>query len=167
MGIALDEAFAFVAQHRQGVLVTIRGDGRPQLSNVLYLASPDHSVRISVTDARAKTKNLRRDPRASLHVTRDDFFAYVVLDGGYSGSNFQSVNPQKVIYLGSSLVGKPLSGANIPRVTGNPTIGSQPINYFNFTPNPANSALSPTNPAYYNGWAGQQTLTVTNSEADI
>ena len=81
MGIALDEAFAFVAQHRQGVLVTIRGDGRPQLSNILYLASPNHSVRISVTDARAKTKNLRRDPRASLHVTRDDFFAYVVLDG--------------------------------------------------------------------------------------
>ena len=41
----------------------------------------DHSVRISVTEGRAKTKNLRRDPRASLHVTRDDFFAYVVLDG--------------------------------------------------------------------------------------
>ena len=81
MGIDLDEAFAFVAQHRQGVLVTIRGDGRPQLSNILYLASPDHSVRISVTDARAKTRNLRRDPRASLHVTREDFFAYVVLEG--------------------------------------------------------------------------------------
>jgi hypothetical protein len=55
------------------------------------------------------------------------------------------------------LVGKSLSGANIPRVTGNPTIGSQPINYFDFTPNPANSSLSPTNPAYYNGWAGEQT----------
>jgi hypothetical protein len=63
-------------------------------------------------------------------------------------------------------VGKSLSGANIPRVTGNPTIGNQPINYFDFTPNPANSSLSPTNPAYYNGWAGEQTLTVTNSEAD-
>jgi len=88
------------------------------------------------------------------------------LDGGYSGSNFESVAPQQVIYLGSSLVGKSLSGANIPRVTGNPTIGNQPINYFDFTPNPANSSLSPTNPAYYNGWAGEQTLTVTNSEAD-
>ncbi len=88
------------------------------------------------------------------------------LDGGYSGSNFQAVNPQQVIYLGPSLVGKSLSGANIPRVTGNPTIGNQPVNYFDFTPNPANSSLSPTNPAYYNGWAGEQTLTVTNSEAD-
>ena len=88
------------------------------------------------------------------------------LDGGYSGSNFESVNPQQVIYLGPSLVGKSLSGANIPRVTGNPTIGNLPINYFDFTPNPANSSLSPTNPAYYNGWAGEQTLQVTNSEAD-
>jgi PPOX class probable F420-dependent enzyme len=81
MGIDLDEAFAFVAQHSQGVLVTIRGDGRPQLSNILYLASADHSIRVSVTDTRAKTRNLRRDPRASLHVTREDFFAYVVLEG--------------------------------------------------------------------------------------
>lgn len=88
------------------------------------------------------------------------------LDGGYSGSNFESVNPQQVIYLGPSLVGKSLSGANISRVTGNPTIGSEPINYFDFTPNPANASLSPTNPAYYNGWTGEQTLTVTNSEAN-
>ena len=88
------------------------------------------------------------------------------LDGGYSGSNFASANPQQVIYLGPSLVGKSLSGANISRVTGNPTIGSQPVNYFDFTPNPANSSLSPTNPAYYNGWTGEQTLTVTNSESD-
>ena len=34
-----------------------------------------------MTNGRAKTKNLRRDPRASLHVTRGDFFAYVVLEG--------------------------------------------------------------------------------------
>jgi outer membrane receptor protein involved in Fe transport len=88
------------------------------------------------------------------------------LDGGYSGSNFQSVAPQQVIYLGPSLVGKSLSGANIPRVTGNPTIGNQPINYFDFTPNPANSSLGSTNPAYYNGWTGEQTLQVTNSETN-
>jgi PPOX class probable F420-dependent enzyme len=81
MGLSLDEAFTFVGQHSRGVLVTIRSDGRPQLSNILYLPGSDHSVRISVTEGRAKTKNLRRDPRASLHVTREDFYAYVVLDG--------------------------------------------------------------------------------------
>ena len=39
------------------------------------------SIRISITADRAKYKNLARDPRASLHVTREDFFAYVVLEG--------------------------------------------------------------------------------------
>lgn len=81
MGLSLDEAFAFVGQHRRGTLVTLRRDGRPQLSNILFIPGSDHSVRISVTEGRAKTKNLRRDARASLHVARDDFFAYVVLDG--------------------------------------------------------------------------------------
>ena len=88
------------------------------------------------------------------------------LNGGSSFSNFSQVNPQEVIYLGPSLLGKPITGANISRVTGNPTIGSNPVNYFDLTPNPANASLSPSNPAYYNGWAGMGTLTVTDSEAD-
>jgi PPOX class probable F420-dependent enzyme len=81
MAVGLDDAFAFVRQHDRGVLVTLKRDGRPQLSNILYVPGDDHSVRISLTESRAKTRNLRRDPRASLHVTRDDFFAYVVLEG--------------------------------------------------------------------------------------
>jgi PPOX class probable F420-dependent enzyme len=79
MDLAL--ALEFVAARRHGVLVTLRADGRPQLSNIFYLAGADGSIRVSVTDDRAKTVNLRRDPRAQLYVTRDDFFAYVVLDG--------------------------------------------------------------------------------------
>jgi PPOX class probable F420-dependent enzyme len=81
MAVALDDAFAFVRDHGRGVLVTARRDGRPQLSNIMYVTGPDHTVRISVTDSRAKTVNLRRNPQASLHVTSDDFWAYVVLDG--------------------------------------------------------------------------------------
>lgn len=38
-------------------------------------------ARISVTDTRAKTANLRRDPRASLYVSRPDGWAYLVLEG--------------------------------------------------------------------------------------
>jgi PPOX class probable F420-dependent enzyme len=38
-------------------------------------------VRISVTGDRAKYVNLTRDPWAALHVTRPDFFAYVVIEG--------------------------------------------------------------------------------------
>jgi PPOX class probable F420-dependent enzyme len=63
------------AQH-QAVLVTIRADGSPQSSNVGY-AVLDGVVKVSVTDDRAKTRNLRRDPRAVLHVTGDSFWEYV------------------------------------------------------------------------------------------
>lgn len=70
-----------VASKHHGVLVTLKRDGRPQLSNIAYALGDDDVIRISVTDGRAKTANLRRDPRASLHVTREDFFAYAVVEG--------------------------------------------------------------------------------------
>jgi PPOX class probable F420-dependent enzyme len=38
-------------------------------------------VRVSVTADRAKTRNLARDPRASLHVTSTDFWTWVVVEG--------------------------------------------------------------------------------------
>ena len=72
---------SLVASQHQGVLVTLKRDGRPQLSNVAYVVGDDDVIRISVTDGRAKTANLRRDPRASLHVTRADFYAYAVVEG--------------------------------------------------------------------------------------
>ncbi|MGH9109587.1 MAG: PPOX class F420-dependent oxidoreductase [Acidimicrobiales bacterium] len=67
-------------RRHEGVLVTLRGDGRPQLSNILY-ALDGSEARISVTDSRAKTRNLRRDRRASLYVPGDSFWTYLVLDG--------------------------------------------------------------------------------------
>jgi PPOX class probable F420-dependent enzyme len=71
-----------LAERRWGVLVTLKRDGRPQLSNVGYVSDADAStLRVSVTDGRAKTANLRRDPRASLHVTTDDFWSYAVAEG--------------------------------------------------------------------------------------
>jgi PPOX class probable F420-dependent enzyme len=76
----LARALHFAADRRRGVLMTLRRNGRPQASNIIY-ALDDGVVRISVTDDRAKTANLRRDPRASLHVTSDDFWQYVVLEG--------------------------------------------------------------------------------------
>ncbi|KKD09777.1 PPOX class F420-dependent oxidoreductase [Streptomyces sp. WM6386] len=65
-----------------GVLVTLKRDGRPQLSNVSHAYYPDERIiRISITDDRAKTRNLRRDPRASYHVTAADRWAYTVAEG--------------------------------------------------------------------------------------
>ena len=77
----LDRALRFAREHRRGVLVTQKRDGRPQLSNVMYEARDDGTVRVSVTADRAKVKNLARDSRASLHITSDDFWAYAVLEG--------------------------------------------------------------------------------------
>jgi PPOX class probable F420-dependent enzyme len=79
----IEDRFAeLLGKRRQGVLVTQRANGWPQLSNVTYAWDAKNQViRISVTDDRAKTRNLRRDPRASFHVTSDDFWNYVVVDG--------------------------------------------------------------------------------------
>ena len=77
----LADALSFVRERHQGVVTTIRSSGRPQLSNIVYTLGDDDVARISVTDSRAKTKNLRRDPRASLYVVGDDFWSYVVLEG--------------------------------------------------------------------------------------
>jgi PPOX class probable F420-dependent enzyme len=80
----LAQAIEFARTRRNGVLTTIRRDGRPQLSNIAYAIDTDATIRVSITADRAKTKNLQRDPRASLYVCRDDFWAYAVLDGAAS-----------------------------------------------------------------------------------
>lgn len=77
----LASALEFARAKKLGVLVTIRANGRAQLSNIGYLIGDDGTAEISITNDRAKTKNLRRDPRASLYVLGDSFWAYVVLEG--------------------------------------------------------------------------------------
>ena len=76
----LDTALTFAADHRHGVLLTLKRDGRPQSSNITYAIDGSVAM-ISVTDDRAKTRNLRRDARASLHVSAGDFYSYAVLEG--------------------------------------------------------------------------------------
>ncbi|GHE05703.1 PPOX class F420-dependent oxidoreductase [Streptomyces alanosinicus] len=79
---AQDALLELLAAGHAGVLVTLKQDGRPQLSNVSHAYDPgERIIRISVTDDRAKTRNLRRDPRASYHVTSDDRWAYTVAEG--------------------------------------------------------------------------------------
>ncbi|WP_328651026.1 PPOX class F420-dependent oxidoreductase [Micromonospora sp. NBC_00330] len=75
-----DRLWELFGQRGRGVLVTVRRDGRPQLSNLDYLAEPG-LIRCSTTGDRAKVRNLRRDPRASFHVTTPDGGAYAVAEG--------------------------------------------------------------------------------------
>ena len=77
-----DELWQLVAGERQGVLATVAGDGRPQLSNVLYVADAGGGVvRMPTTAGRVKARNLARDPRAALHVAGRDFWHYAVAEG--------------------------------------------------------------------------------------
>ncbi|MET7751238.1 PPOX class F420-dependent oxidoreductase [Micromonospora sp. NPDC005367] len=70
-----------IAARRMGVLATIKRDGRPQLSTVIYSFDRDAGlIRASVTDDRAKTVNLRRDPRATFQVSSEDGWAYAVAE---------------------------------------------------------------------------------------
>ena len=79
--IPLEQARQFLRQHRHGVLATLHPDGRPQLSNILFVLDDDGRIKISVTQTRVKTRNLRRDPRAALHVQGRDPYEYLVVDG--------------------------------------------------------------------------------------
>ena len=75
-------ALEFLHAHHRAVLGTFRADGLPQLSPVLAAADGTGRVLISTREAAAKTRNLRRDPRASLCVISDGFFGdWVQLDG--------------------------------------------------------------------------------------
>lgn len=77
----LSEGIEFARKRSLGVLATIKTNGRAQLTNIMFVMDENGEAVISITDDRAKTKNLRRDPRASLYVVGDNAWAYVVLEG--------------------------------------------------------------------------------------
>ncbi|TVL91055.1 PPOX class F420-dependent oxidoreductase [Streptomyces sp. SAJ15] len=73
---------ALLAGSRLGVLATIKSDGRPQLSPVMPFYDQEADViYVSMTEGRAKTVNLRRDPRATLEVTSPDGWAWATAEG--------------------------------------------------------------------------------------
>ena len=76
----LQHALDFARDRRFGVLTTIRRNSRPQLSNIVYKVGDDGIIRVSITADRAKYTNLVREPWAALHISNEDFFAYVVLE---------------------------------------------------------------------------------------
>ena len=77
-----DKLLAVIADNSLGVLATLKRDGRPQLSNVsYYFDARSVAIQVSVTEPRAKTRNLRRDPRATLLVSSDDGWSYAVAEG--------------------------------------------------------------------------------------
>ena len=70
-----------VRHNKQAVLVTLKRDGRPQLSNVLAAVDDEGVIRVSTSADRAKYANLRRTPWAAVHVNGDSFWSYAVVEG--------------------------------------------------------------------------------------
>jgi hypothetical protein len=60
---------ALIAENRQGVLATIHADGRPQLSNILYLWDAERKLALITTTA------------SRVHVDGGSFWTYAVADG--------------------------------------------------------------------------------------
>ncbi|MGH3909096.1 MAG: PPOX class F420-dependent oxidoreductase [Pseudonocardiaceae bacterium] len=76
------DPYALLAESRLGVLATIKSDGRPQLSPVMPFYDRETGlIYVSMTEGRAKTANLRRDPRATLEVTSPDGWAWATAEG--------------------------------------------------------------------------------------
>ncbi|MFC8510040.1 PPOX class F420-dependent oxidoreductase [Streptomyces sp. NPDC057131] len=71
-----------LAKSRLGVLATLKADGRPQLSPVMpFYDAATETLYVSMTEGRAKTANLRRDPRAALEVTSGDGRSWATAEG--------------------------------------------------------------------------------------
>ena len=80
--LSIDALWSLLGEQHNGILATIKRDGRPQLSNISYHYDADNRIaRLLAASFRAKTRNLRRDPRASLHVSNDGFTLWLVAEG--------------------------------------------------------------------------------------
>ncbi len=75
------EATSFIENQKNGVLNTLMEDGRPHAAPIVYAVSGG-AIEISSCWTRVKTKNLRRDPRASLCIlSANGWYPYITVEG--------------------------------------------------------------------------------------
>jgi PPOX class probable F420-dependent enzyme len=80
--VGRDELLAFIRPRHQGILVTTRRDGRPQLSPVTMGVDAEGRIVVSSYPERAKSQNAARSEQASMCVLSDDFGGeWVQVDG--------------------------------------------------------------------------------------
>ncbi len=80
--VELDELLQFLRPRHHALLVTTRSDGRPQVSPVSCGVDADGRIVVATYPQRAKVRNLRRDPRATVCVLSDEWDGpYVQVDG--------------------------------------------------------------------------------------
>ena len=81
--VTRDELLDFIRTRHQGVVITTRGDGRPQASPATCGVDGEGRIVIATYPERAKTRNARRDPsRVSILILSDEFGGpWVQVDG--------------------------------------------------------------------------------------
>ena len=80
--VSRDELLDFIRPRHHAIVITVRGDGRPQASPVTCGVDDEGRIVIATYPERAKTRNARRDPRVSVLFLSDDFGgAWVQVDG--------------------------------------------------------------------------------------
>ncbi|MEU8674313.1 TIGR03618 family F420-dependent PPOX class oxidoreductase [Streptomyces sp. NPDC048560] len=76
------ELSRLLREQRFGVLANVRSTGHPHLSTVLYHWDEEtRTVRVSTTDERLKSRLVRRNSRAALHVQGPDIWSFAVAEG--------------------------------------------------------------------------------------
>jgi len=70
----IPEALEFVRHNHNAVLATTRADGSPQLSPITAGVDEAGRIVVSTRETAVKTRNLRRDPRATLCVVTQRFY---------------------------------------------------------------------------------------------
>jgi PPOX class probable F420-dependent enzyme len=77
-----EDLLAFLRPRHNGLLITRRADGSPQASPVTCGVDTQGRIVVATYPQRAKARNARRDPRASIVVLSDAFGdAWVQVDG--------------------------------------------------------------------------------------
>lgn len=80
--VTREELLGFVRPRHRAIVMTARGDGSPQASPVTCGVDESGRVVIATYPSRAKTRNVRRNPRVSVLVLSDDFNGpWVRIDG--------------------------------------------------------------------------------------
>ena len=80
--VGFDELLKFLRPRHRGLFITLRKDGRPQVSPVACGVDDQGRVVVSTYPCRAKVRNARRDPRVSVCMLSNDWDGpYVQVDG--------------------------------------------------------------------------------------
>jgi PPOX class probable F420-dependent enzyme len=86
----------FIHDNPQGVMTSFRRNGMPQLS-IVTVYPRDGGVGVSITENRAKFKNLLRDPRCSLLVSHADWWSgFLVFEGMVELTHSGNTDPEKL-----------------------------------------------------------------------